>query len=60
MNKLVTHLRKQRNGMVQTVQQYVFIYQSIYDELQAVLSSSERSLPGSSQQTSRQARYHDA
>lgn len=37
MNKLVTQLRKQRPGMVQTVQQYIFMYQSIYDELQAVL-----------------------
>ena len=61
MNKLVTQLRKQRLGMVQTVQQYVFIYQSIYDELQAVLSSvgqvQPQPGPSQQQQTSRQARW---
>ncbi len=33
MKRLITHLRKQRLGMVQTVQQYVFIYQALYDEI---------------------------
>lgn len=34
MKRIVAHLRKQRIGMVQTVQQYVFIYQALYDEIQ--------------------------
>lgn len=34
MKRLIPHMRKQRIGMVQTVQQYVFIYQAIYDEIQ--------------------------
>ena len=42
MNRLVQHLRKQRLGMVQTVQQYIFIYQCVYDELQAALSQNEQ------------------
>lgn len=33
MKRLIAHMRKQRIGMVQTVQQYVFIYQAIYDEI---------------------------
>ena len=33
MKRLIAHLRKQRIGMVQTVQQYVFIYQALYDEI---------------------------
>ena len=41
MNRLVQHLRKQRLGMVQTVQQYIFIYQCVYDELQAALSQNQ-------------------
>ena len=33
MNRLVSHMRKQRFGMVQTVQQYIFIYQALCDEI---------------------------
>ena len=38
MKRLIAHLRKQRIGMVQTVQQYVFIYQAIYDEIREAFS----------------------
>lgn len=38
MKRLISHLRKQRIGMVQTVQQYVFIYQAIYDEIREAFS----------------------
>ena len=34
MKRLISHMRKERIGMVQTVQQYVFIYQAICDEIQ--------------------------
>lgn len=42
MKRLVTHLRKQRLGMVQTVQQYVFIYQALYDEITEAFSDSRQ------------------
>ncbi|KAL0030296.1 hypothetical protein WJX77_008043 [Trebouxia sp. C0004] len=38
MKRLIAHLRKQRIGMVQTVQQYIFIYQAVYDEIQEAFS----------------------
>ena len=44
MKRLISHLRKQRIGMVQTVQQYVFIYQAIYDELREAFSDGRHEL----------------
>ncbi|KAL3155220.1 hypothetical protein ABBQ32_013159 [Trebouxia sp. C0010 RCD-2024] len=38
MKRLISHMRKERIGMVQTVQQYVFIYQAIHDEIQQAFS----------------------
>ncbi len=42
MKRLIAHLRKQRIGMVQTVQQYIFIYQAVYDEIQEAFSASQQ------------------
>ena len=42
MKRIVAHLRKQRIGMVQTVQQYVFIYQALYDEIREAFSQPQQ------------------
>lgn len=44
MKRLISHMRKQRIGMVQTVQQYVFIYQAIYDEIREAFSDGRHEL----------------
>ena len=44
MKRLIAHLRKQRIGMVQTVQQYIFIYQAVYDEIQEAFSASQQTV----------------
>lgn len=44
--ELIINLRQQRRGMVQTWEQYSFVWQAVINELQALLQQQEQQQPG--------------